>query len=183
MANDEEYDGETQTRISLGDALSEIVGVIKESRSEDNVAPVFKMSDLPKCMVTDWRKLEPIKKVESIIYKALRIIRSDIDITTDSISQETLPIAQMLILKIHKRLKKSQRHAKTRETPSHIYLGIVINCQTTVSEYLTNTFCKQYQEEGYVCPTSLQIGLFTTEAVDNIDHNPSSRTAKDSFHE
>lgn len=28
----------------------------------------------------------------------------------------------------------------------------------------------------------LKYGLFTTAAIDNIDHNPSSTTAKDSFH-
>ena len=30
--------------------------------------------------------------------------------------------------------------------------------------------------------TNLRLGLFSTAAVDNIDHNPSSTTAKDSFH-
>ncbi|CAC5391641.1 HARBI1 [Mytilus coruscus] len=126
------------------------------------------------------------------------------DITTDSFSQETLSIAQMLVFNSHKRIQKSNRHAKSRETPSHMYLGIVIHCQTrkrglidkmyklglsvsydrilSVSASLTNTLCKQYQEDGYVCPPSLRIGLFTTAAVDNIDHKPSSTTAKDSFH-
>lgn len=33
-----------------------------------------------------------------------------------------------------------------------------------------------------VCPTSLRKGLFTTAAVDNIDHNPNSTTSNDSFH-
>ena len=33
-----------------------------------------------------------------------------------------------------------------------------------------------------LCPSNLHLGLFTTAAVDNIDHNPSSTTAKDSFH-
>lgn len=33
-----------------------------------------------------------------------------------------------------------------------------------------------------MCPPNLCLGLFTTAAVDNIDHNPSSTTAKDSFH-
>ena len=36
--------------------------------------------------------------------------------------------------------------------------------------------------EDVVCPPKLRHGLFTTGAVDNIDHNPSSATAKDSFH-
>ena len=30
--------------------------------------------------------------------------------------------------------------------------------------------------------SSLKLDLFTTAAVDNIDHNPSSATAQDSFH-
>lgn len=33
-----------------------------------------------------------------------------------------------------------------------------------------------------VCPSKLRKGLFTTAAVDNIDHNPSSTSAQDSFH-
>lgn len=32
------------------------------------------------------------------------------------------------------------------------------------------------------CPSKLREGLFTTAAVDNIDHNPSSISAHDSFH-
>ena len=33
-----------------------------------------------------------------------------------------------------------------------------------------------------VCPPKLRRGLLTTGAVDNVDHNPSSTTAQDSFH-
>lgn len=33
-----------------------------------------------------------------------------------------------------------------------------------------------------MCPSKLKRSLFTTANVDNIDHNPSARTAKDSFH-
>ena len=33
-----------------------------------------------------------------------------------------------------------------------------------------------------MCPPKLRSGLFTTSAVDNIDHNPSSTTAQGSFH-
>ena len=31
-------------------------------------------------------------------------------------------------------------------------------------------------------PTQLRRGLFTAGALDNLDHNPSSTSAKDSFH-
>ncbi|CAC5399642.1 unnamed protein product [Mytilus coruscus] len=289
VANDDESEGGTQTRIRHGIALAELASFIEESRSEDNVAPVFNMSDLSKMYGNRLEKMEAeqesrvhstrsknrlltyITDIEAYkqglenlldfkddigpalrrayeedydsnymqIYKAVKIVRSDMmatssefngtfaancqeksvprslltlvnmlqygpDITTDSFSQETLSIAQMLIFNSHKRIQKSNRHAKSRETPSHMYLGIVIHCQTrkrelidkmykvglsvsydrilSVSASLTNTLCKQYQEDGYVCPPSLRIGLFTTAAVDNIDHNPSSTTAKDSFH-
>ena len=33
-----------------------------------------------------------------------------------------------------------------------------------------------------MCPTELRKGLFTTSAMDNIDHNPSATTATTSFH-
>lgn len=42
--------------------------------------------------------------------------------------------------------------------------------------------CALYEEENVVCPPSLRHGLFTTAAVDNIDHNPSATSAVGSFH-
>ncbi len=33
-----------------------------------------------------------------------------------------------------------------------------------------------------MCPRSILNGFFTTAAIDNIDHNPSSTTATDAFH-
>ncbi|VDI23539.1 Hypothetical predicted protein [Mytilus galloprovincialis] len=41
---------------------------------------------------------------------------------------------------------------------------------------------ERFLSEGLVYPPVLKKGLFTTAAVDNIDHNPSSTTAKTSFH-
>ena len=38
------------------------------------------------------------------------------------------------------------------------------------------------EQEGVVCPIKLRKYTFTTGNVDNIDHNPSSITANDSFH-
>ena len=37
-------------------------------------------------------------------------------------------------------------------------------------------------EEGVVCPPVLRKGLFTTEVMDNIDHNLTATTATTSFH-
>lgn len=41
---------------------------------------------------------------------------------------------------------------------------------------------QQYESEGVVCPFILGKYLFTTAAVDNLSHNPSSTTAQGAFH-
>ena len=45
-----------------------------------------------------------------------------------------------------------------------------------------NNVCARYEDEGVVCPPKLKKRVFTTAAVDNIDHNPSSATAQGAFH-
>ena len=51
-----------------------------------------------------------------------------------------------------------------------------------LSTCLGNKVLQHYQHSNVVCPPSLKIGVFTTAAVENIDHNPSSKTAEESFH-
>ena len=51
-----------------------------------------------------------------------------------------------------------------------------------ISAQLGDAAVSRYQEEGVVCPPVLRKGLFTTAAMDNIDHNPTSTTATTSFH-
>ncbi len=51
-----------------------------------------------------------------------------------------------------------------------------------VSTHETNKIMSMYEVEGLVCPKILHGGLFTTGNLDNIDHNPSSTSSKDSFH-
>ena len=45
-----------------------------------------------------------------------------------------------------------------------------------------NSVCALYEEEKVVCPPKRRNNIFTIGSVDNIDHNPRARTAKDSFH-
>ena len=45
-----------------------------------------------------------------------------------------------------------------------------------------NQVCLLYEKENVICPPQLKKQVFSTACVDNLDHNPSSRTAKDSFH-
>ena len=96
------------------------------------------------------------------------------------------------------------RHNKVRETPLPIYLSMLIHAKTrsrslidtlynlglcvsydrlmSISTDLSNTVCSLYHNNQVVCPPQLSKKVFTCGAVDNIDHNPSSTTAHDSFH-
>ena len=47
---------------------------------------------------------------------------------------------------------------------------------------LANAVCDRFHNENVVVPSNFNSGVFTTAAVDNIDHNPSSTTVKESFH-
>ena len=51
-----------------------------------------------------------------------------------------------------------------------------------ISTQLGESVLRQFMEDGVVCPAILQNGLFTTSAVDNIDHNPFATTATMSCH-
>jgi hypothetical protein len=51
-----------------------------------------------------------------------------------------------------------------------------------VSTDVANSVCKLYNADDVVCPAGLQSSFFTMAAFDNIDHNPSSATARHSFH-
>ena len=51
-----------------------------------------------------------------------------------------------------------------------------------LSTDMGNSVCARFESEGVVCPPKLRKGVFTTAAVDNIDHNPSSVTAQGAFH-
>ena len=51
-----------------------------------------------------------------------------------------------------------------------------------ISGQLGETVVKQYVEDNVVCPPILRKGLFTTSALDNIDHNPTVTTSSTSFH-
>ena len=47
---------------------------------------------------------------------------------------------------------------------------------------ISNQVCMEYQANGLVCSVDLKKNVFTTAAIDNLYHNPSSATTKSSFH-
>lgn len=122
-------------------------------------------------------------------------------------SQVTLSVAQLLQynLCIRRRAGSSgTRHIKARETPVPIYVGLTVHARTRkrdlidtlfdlglsisydrvmeISTAMNNRICEQYHDQNVVCPPNLQQGSLVTAATDNIDHDPSSTTATDSFH-
>ena len=98
----------------------------------------------------------------------------------------------------------SARHSRCQETPLPLYLSFKIHAVTRnkglidtlfslglcvsydrllqLTSDIANSVCEHFRLEDVMCPPMLRRDLFTTAAVDNIDHNPSSATAKDSFH-
>ena len=51
-----------------------------------------------------------------------------------------------------------------------------------VESKLATAVCENFREKGVVVPAQLRHGLFTLGTLDNLEHNPSSTTAKGSFH-
>lgn len=51
-----------------------------------------------------------------------------------------------------------------------------------ISAQLGDAAVNKYVNDGVVCPPVLRKGLFTTAAMDNIDHHPAATTATTSFH-
>ena len=123
--------------------------------------------------------------------------------------QACLSVAQLLVFNTYKRRRKlvSQnftKHSKKREPPLPVHIGLLIHSQTRQSnlvsdlynlglsisyervleiENLTaNAICEQFKADRVVCPPKLYKSIFTTAAYDNIDHNPSSTTAKEAFY-
>ena len=122
-------------------------------------------------------------------------------------SKTDLAIAQLLQYNCYAKYKEgaaTHRHSKDRETPFPVYLGMSIYAKTRkrtlvemlnehgisisydrvleISAQLEDTTVSKYVENGVVCPQVLQKVLFTTSAMDNIDHNPTATTATTSFH-
>lgn len=131
------------------------------------------------------------------------------DQTRQVSSSSALSVSQIIAFntvkyKRDKATSSTIRHSRTQETPLPIYLGLLLHAHTRkkelidklshlglsvsydrvlrISSDLANGVCKRFEDEGAVCPPNLRSNLFTTAAVDNIDHNPSSTTATDSFH-
>ena len=126
---------------------------------------------------------------------------------THGVFKSDIAIAQLLQYNCYSKCKDgaaTHRHSKDRETPFAVYIGMVVHAKTRkrqlidilhengisisydrvleVSALLGESVVNQYVVDGVVCPPILRKGLFTTSAIDNIDHNPTATTANTSCH-
>lgn len=124
-------------------------------------------------------------------------------------TKAALTVSQLLVFNSVKHTRTTEssdkvRHNRDRETPLPLYIAMKVHAVTRkrglidtlfnlgvcisydrllqVSTDIANGVCHRFEIEEVVCPPKMRSGLFTTAAVDNIDHNTSSTTAVDSFH-
>ena len=124
-------------------------------------------------------------------------------------TKAALTISQLMMFNSVKYARKvdpssSVRHIRSRETPLPIYLSFKLHGVTRsrglidslfelglcilydrllhYTSDIANGICQRFRLEDVVCPPNLCHQVFTTAAMDNVDHNPSSATAKESFH-
>ena len=127
---------------------------------------------------------------------------------TSYLSQPALSLSQLIMCNIcvPRRHQPSShtRHSEQRETPLPLFLGALVHSRTRsidlvdtiyrlglsvsydrvlgLSADLGNTAISHFETIGTVCPPKLNIGVFTTSAVDNMDHDQTATSAPGSFH-
>ena len=65
---------------------------------------------------------------------------------------------------------------------AHEGLSIFYKCIKSIQRCIKNQLCSKYLAKDILCPPKLQMRLFTSAAIDNIDHNESLIIATTSFH-
>ena len=124
-------------------------------------------------------------------------------------TQSALSIAQLVKFNSVKHARKCEtsyvRHNTNQETPLPLYISLLLHgterSQHLIEKLFTlglrvnydhhllkiavamgNSVSDNFDNSHDPCPPGFFTGLFTTGAVDNIDHNPSSKTSTNSFH-
>ncbi|CAC5367122.1 unnamed protein product [Mytilus coruscus] len=140
------------------------------------------------------------ESVPQTLVSLVRMILGGPNIETQSSniveSQTTLTISQLLQFNCAVRRRKDAAatyHTLERKPLLPIYLGMVIHPETrkrdlvdklynlglsisydrvmNISTAMGNSICERFQNDDVVCPAKLRCDVFTTAAVDNIDHN------------
>ena len=136
-------------------------------------------------------------------------IKHQTQLASNASTTAALSVSQLVVFNSVKQSRNSKpsvnvRHDRDHETPLPLYLGLKVHAVTRsktlvdtlfhlglcisydrvlqIQSDIANGVFQRYELEKVVRPPNMRCGLFTIAAVDNIDHNPSSATAKDSFH-
>ncbi|PIK56610.1 hypothetical protein BSL78_06466 [Apostichopus japonicus] len=117
-----------------------------------------------------------ILKFNSVKHKRTRGTTSSTCVR-HSVAQET-PLPTYIGMMLHAHTRKKELVDRL----SHLGLSISYDRVLQLSAQMGNNVCQQFHREQVVCPPKMRGEVFTTAAVDNIDHNPSATTSKDSFH-
>ncbi len=147
-----------------------------------------------------------IEAVPPSLQSLVAMICHGANITEQSLvskSQAPLSICQLILFNCLGRSEKHvqrTRHNKSREPPLPVYLGVLLHTKTRkrdlvemlydlglsvsydrvleISTDVGTKICNYYNRLNTVCPPQLKKGVFTTSAVDNINHQTSATTAK-----
>ena len=128
--------------------------------------------------ITEERKTIVNSICQIIMFNSLKRKRNNAvsNIRHDSYKETLIPIYNAL--KVHVNTRSKDIIEKQHE------LGLSISYKRTLqlASNIAHKASEKYHKEGVVCPAHLPKGAFTTSALDNLDHDPSSTMSNWSFH-
>lgn len=89
------------------------------------------------------------------------------------------PLAVFLALQLHSQTRSKKLVQLLYEKCLSVSYKRVLNIEVSVAHVIAQN---ARANSNIVCPTNLRQHIFTVAALDNLDHNPTSRTATSSFH-
>ena len=156
---DEQYD-------NLPTALSALVGMILGGSNARQCIDDYEVSTAASSIM------------QLLVFNAVKRGRRDSIAVRHNLDHETaLPL--YLGLLIHNRIRKRDLIDILFEKGLSVSYDRVLQLSTDEANRVINI----YENEGSVCPSTLRDELFTTGNLDNIDHNPTSTSSRDSFHQ
>ena len=128
-------------------------------------------------------------------------------VISPSLRRVSTNIAQLIRFNSVKQVRRTEvenfRHMKSNEPPLPVKIALLIYAKTKkrkpieqlhynglcisyervleIKRTIKNQVCEEFEKEGFVSPPHLENDVFTTAAIDNLDHNPMSVTAESSF--
>ena len=169
-------------KTELADRKQIFTGYFGEQCQEQSVSPTFlsfmyMLTGFESADDVESSKLSPALVLAQLVAFNSAKKRSPTGAFRSNADHET-PVAIYIAFLIHSKTRSEDLVNRLHS------LGLCISYDrlTTLSTYLGNSVIDQFEKDGLICPPSLRSTIFTMHAVENIDHNPTSRTAKDSWH-